>query len=58
MRGFARPCRQAVRAGLDVVICNTSGRLHTNAGLIRELAECKHAIGKRLSAAPRRVSRV
>ena len=38
-----------------MVICNTSGRLHTNAGLIEELAKCKRAIGKRLPGAPHEV---
>ena len=47
--------RQAVRAGLDVVICDTSGRLHTNVGLMEELAKCKRAIAKRLPGAPHEV---
>ena len=35
-----------------MVVCDTSGRLHTNAQLMDELAKCKRAIGKRLSGAP------
>ena len=46
---------QAVRAGLDVLICDTSGRLHTNVGLMEELAKCKRAIAKRLPGAPHEV---
>ena len=46
---------QAVRTGLDVVICDTSGRLHTNVGLMEELAKCKRAITKRLPGAPHEV---
>ena len=46
---------QAVKAGLDVVICDTSGRLHTNVGLMEELAKCKRAITKRLPGAPHEV---
>ena len=43
---------QAAREGLDVVICDTSGRLHTNANLMGELAKCARALGKRLPGAP------
>ena len=38
-----------------MVICDTSGRLHTNANLMEELAKCKRAIGKRLPGAPHEV---
>lgn len=38
-----------------MVICDTSGRLHTNAGLMEELAKSKRAIGKRLPGAPHEV---
>ncbi len=43
---------QGVKEGYDVVVCDTSGRLHTNASLMDELAKCKRAIGKRLAQAP------
>ena len=43
---------QAIKEGYEVVVCDTSGRLHTNAGLMDELAKCKRAIGKRLAQAP------
>ena len=36
----------------EVVICDTSGRLHTNVKLMDELAKCKRAVGKRLTKAP------
>ena len=49
-------CEQAVaRAeaeGQDLVICDTSGRLHTNVGLMEELAKCRRSLGKKLPGAP------
>lgn len=46
---------QAVKEGTDLVICDTSGRLHTNIGLMEELAKCKRSISKRLPGAPHEV---
>ncbi len=43
---------QAIKEEYEVVVCDTSGRLHTNASLMEELAKCKRAIGKRLANAP------
>lgn len=43
---------QATKEDIDVVICDTSGRLHTNIGLMEELAKCKRSISKRLDGAP------
>ena len=43
---------QAIQEDYEVVVCDTSGRLHTNAQLMDELAKCKRAIGKRLPGAP------
>ena len=45
-------CTQATKEDIDVVICDTSGRLHTNVGLMEELAKCKRSIAKRLEGAP------
>ncbi|KAI3432381.1 hypothetical protein D9Q98_003937 [Chlorella vulgaris] len=45
----------AVRSGADLVLCDTSGRLHTNWSLMDELAKCKRSIAKRLSGAPHEV---
>ena len=51
---------QAVEAGVasgaDLVLCDTSGRLHTNWSLMDELAKCKRSIGKCLAGAPHEVS--
>ena len=43
---------QATKEDIDVVICDTSGRLHTNIGLMEELAKCKRSISKRMEGAP------
>jgi fused signal recognition particle receptor len=43
---------RAVASGADVVLCDTSGRLHTNYSLMDELAKCKRSVGKRLEGAP------
>lgn len=58
-RGKARPDNvlyeavgRAIKEEYEVVVCDTSGRLHTNASLMEELAKCKRAIGKRLANAP------
>lgn len=43
---------KAAKEGLDVVICDTSGRLHTNFKLMEELAKCQRAIQKKVKGAP------
>ncbi|KAG0626659.1 hypothetical protein M758_2G141600 [Ceratodon purpureus] len=55
----ARPAAvlsQAVKRGIeedfDVVLCDTSGRLHTNYNLMEELRGCKRAVNKALPNAP------
>ncbi|KAL4423881.1 hypothetical protein ABPG75_001182 [Micractinium tetrahymenae] len=45
----------AVKLGADLVLCDTSGRLHTNWNLMDELAKCKRSIAKRLPEAPHEV---
>lgn len=45
----------AVRSGADLVLCDTSGRLHTNWSLMDELAKCKRSITKCLPDAPHEV---
>ena len=37
---------------IDVLLCDTSGRLHTNDGLMAELAKCGRSLGKALPGAP------
>ncbi|KAK0581898.1 hypothetical protein LWI29_019342 [Acer saccharum] len=41
--------------GFDIVLCDTSGRLHTNYSLMEELIACKKAIGKIVSRAPNEI---
>ncbi|OEL35130.1 Cell division protein FtsY-like protein, chloroplastic [Dichanthelium oligosanthes] len=44
--------KRGKREGFDVVLCDTSGRLHTNYGLMEELVSCKKVIAKALPGAP------
>ncbi|XP_021748033.1 cell division protein FtsY homolog, chloroplastic-like [Chenopodium quinoa] len=50
---------QAVKRGkedkYDIVLCDTSGRLHTNYSLMEELIACKKAVGKVVSGAPNEI---
>lgn len=43
---------RAVAGGTDVVLCDTSGRLHTNVSLMDELSKCRRSVGKCLPGAP------
>nr|XP_010934475.1 cell division protein FtsY homolog, chloroplastic isoform X2 [Elaeis guineensis] len=53
---------QAVKRGkeqkYDVVLCDTSGRLHTNYSLMEELVSCKKAIAKVIPGAPNEILQV
>jgi fused signal recognition particle receptor len=58
-RGATRPdallfkaTQEATKAGVDVLLCDTSGRLHTNDGLMAELAKCGRSLGKAVPGAP------
>lgn len=42
----------AKTSGADIVLCDTSGRLHTNIDLMEELAKCKRSVGKAAQGAP------
>ncbi|KAG6434435.1 hypothetical protein SASPL_106069 [Salvia splendens] len=44
--------------GYDLVLCDTSGRLHTNYSLMEELIACKKAIGKVVPGAPNEILQV
>ncbi|KAH9604417.1 hypothetical protein KSS87_021109 [Heliosperma pusillum] len=41
--------------GFDIVLCDTSGRLHTNYSLMEELIACKKAVGKIVPGAPNEI---
>ncbi|OWM88236.1 hypothetical protein CDL15_Pgr003648 [Punica granatum] len=53
---------QAVKRGkeerFDIVLCDTSGRLHTNYSLMEELIACKKAVSKVVSGAPNEILQV
>ncbi|KAK4801074.1 hypothetical protein SAY86_021561 [Trapa natans] len=44
--------------GLDIVLCDTSGRLHTNYSLMEELIACKKAVSKVVPGAPNEILQV
>ncbi len=46
---------QAARTGVDVVLCDTAGRLHTKTPLMEELKKVKRVIGKAAQGAPQEV---
>jgi fused signal recognition particle receptor len=41
-----------ISRGVDVVLVDTAGRLHTNRGLMAELAKVRRVIGRKLEGAP------
>lgn len=47
--------RKGVEEGYDLVLCDTSGRLHTNYNLMEELRACHRAVSKALPGAPHEV---
>jgi fused signal recognition particle receptor len=49
---LAEAVRQGVERDFDLVLCDTSGRLHTNYNLMEELRSCKRAVTKALPSAP------
>lgn len=48
-------CRKAKEKGIDCVLLDTAGRLHTNANLVEELKKVGRVIGKALPGAPHEV---
>jgi fused signal recognition particle receptor len=45
----------AFKRGIDLVICDTAGRLHTQHDLMQELAKMERVIGRRLPGAPHEI---
>jgi fused signal recognition particle receptor len=45
-------CDEAAKAGVDVLIIDTAGRLHTQQNLMKELEKVRRVIDKRLPGAP------
>lgn len=52
---LSQAVRRAKKEDFDVVLCDTSGRLHTDYALMEELIACKRAITKILPSAPNEV---
>jgi fused signal recognition particle receptor len=48
-------CEAAKTRGMDVLIVDTAGRLHTQAHLMRELGKIREVIAKRIEGAPHEV---
>ncbi|CAA3002047.1 cell division protein FtsY homolog, chloroplastic [Olea europaea var. sylvestris] len=49
---LSQAVKKGKEQGYDIVLCDTSGRLHTNYSLMEELVACKKAIRKAISSAP------
>lgn len=45
-------CDEALKAGVDVLIIDTAGRLHNQANLMKELEKIRNVIGKKVPGAP------
>ncbi|CAI5470641.1 unnamed protein product [Closterium sp. Yama58-4] len=52
---LANAVRKASSEGFDILLADTSGRLHTNFNLMEELKACKRAVAKTLPGAPNEV---
>jgi fused signal recognition particle receptor len=52
---LADAVRRGLEQDIDLVLCDTSGRLHTNYNLMEELRSCKRAVTKALPSAPNEV---
>ncbi|KAG0493563.1 hypothetical protein HPP92_004557 [Vanilla planifolia] len=52
---LSQAVKRAKEEGYDIVLCDTSGRLHTNYSLMEELVACKNAIAKVVTGAPNEI---
>ncbi|XP_043719995.1 cell division protein FtsY homolog, chloroplastic [Telopea speciosissima] len=52
---LSQAVKRGKQEGFDVVLCDTSGRLHTNYSLMEELITCKKAVGKVIPGAPNEI---
>ncbi|KAH9317191.1 hypothetical protein KI387_018960, partial [Taxus chinensis] len=52
---LSQAVRKAMEESFDVVLCDTSGRFHTDYTLMEELIQCKRAIKKLMPGAPNEV---
>ncbi|KAG6520728.1 hypothetical protein ZIOFF_017788 [Zingiber officinale] len=49
---LSKAVKKGKQQGYDVILCDTSGRLHTNYSLMEELVSCKKAVAKVIPGAP------
>ncbi|MQM03018.1 hypothetical protein Taro_035793 [Colocasia esculenta] len=52
---LSQAVKRGKEQGYDVVLCDTSGRLHTNYDLMEELIACKKAVAKVIPGAPNEI---
>lgn len=52
---LSQAVKRGKEEGFDVVLCDTSGRLHTNYSLMEELISCKKAVSKVVRGAPNEI---
>ncbi|XP_026380070.1 cell division protein FtsY homolog, chloroplastic-like [Papaver somniferum] len=52
---LSQAVKRGKQEGFDLVLCDTSGRLHTNFDLMEELITCKKSLGKVVAGAPNEI---
>lgn len=52
---LSQAVKRGKEGGYDIVLCDTSGRLHTNYSLMEELIACKKAVNKVVPKAPNEI---
>ncbi|CAL5401079.1 unnamed protein product [Camellia sinensis] len=52
---LSQAVKRGKEGGFDVVLCDTSGRLHTNYSLMEELIACKKAVSKVVPGTPNEI---
>ncbi|KAL7611137.1 hypothetical protein Lser_V15G14339 [Lactuca serriola] len=52
---LSQAVKKGKEEGYDIVLCDTSGRLHTNYSLMEELIACKKAVAKVVQGAPNEI---
>ncbi|KAI3700768.1 hypothetical protein L2E82_45406 [Cichorium intybus] len=52
---LSQAVKKGKEQGFDIVLCDTSGRLHTNYSLMEELIACKKVVAKIVPVAPNQV---
>lgn len=52
---LSQAVKRGKEEGFDIVLCDTSGRLHTNYSLMEELISCKKVISKVVAGAPNEI---